>query len=104
MFCNDYYYTNIMPSVIIGTENIIKLCVKFNVARLVYTSTALVNLIYYMNKGTFSIIVNQTECKAKTPSSDRGFIFPGFAASKLRAEKLVLQSYGVKLDNGEGMY
>jgi hypothetical protein len=56
----------------------------------------------YMGKGTFSIIVNQTESKAKTPSTDAQFLIPGFPASKLRAEKMVLSSYGLKLSNGKG--
>lgn len=55
-----------------------------------------------MGKGTFSIIVNQTEAKAKTPSTDSQFLIPGFPASKLRAEKMVLSSYGLKLSNGKG--
>lgn len=56
----------------------------------------------YMGKGTFSVIVNQTEAKAKTPSTDSQFLIPGFPASKLRAEKMVLSSYGLKLSNGKG--
>lgn len=56
----------------------------------------------YMGKGTFTVIVNQTENKAKTASCDSQFFIPGFPASKLRAEKLVLSSYGRKLSNGEG--
>jgi hypothetical protein len=55
-----------------------------------------------MGKGTFSIIVNQTESKAKTPTTDSQFLIPGFPASKLRAEKMVLSSYGLKLSNGKG--
>lgn len=55
-----------------------------------------------MGKGTFSIIVNQTEVKAKTPSTDSQFLIPGFPASKLRAEKMVLSAYGLKLSNGKG--
>lgn len=55
-----------------------------------------------MGKGTFTVIVNQTENKAKTALCDSQFIIPGFPASKLRAEKLVLSSYGRKLSNGEG--
>lgn len=55
-----------------------------------------------MGKGTFSIIVNQTEVKAKTPSTDSQFLIPGFPASKLRAEKMVLAAYGLQLRNGKG--
>jgi len=55
-----------------------------------------------MGQGSFSIIINQTENKAKTPATDSQFIIPGFPATKLRAEKMVLSSYGRKLANGEG--
>jgi hypothetical protein len=56
----------------------------------------------YMGKGAFAIIVNQTENKAKTASCDDQFFIPGFPASKLRAEKIVLSSHGRKLSNGTG--
>ncbi|KAG5677099.1 hypothetical protein PVAND_006882 [Polypedilum vanderplanki] len=85
-----------------GTQNIIDLCIKYNVPNLIYTSTALVTFIPCMGKGTFSIIVNQTENKAKAASCDSQFLIPGFPASKLRAEKFVLSSYGRKLSNGKG--
>lgn len=55
-----------------------------------------------MGKGTFAVIVNQTENKAKPAGCDSQFLIPGFPASKLRAEKLVLSSYGRRLSNGEG--
>lgn len=55
-----------------------------------------------MGKGTFTVIVNQTENKAKPAGCDSQFLIPGFPASKLRAEKLVLSSYGRRLSNGEG--
>jgi hypothetical protein len=55
-----------------------------------------------MGKGTFTIIVNQTENKAKAASSDSQFLIPGFPASKLRAEKIVLSSYGQPLNDGKG--
>lgn len=56
----------------------------------------------YLGKGTFSVIVNQTESRAKTPTVDSQFLMPGFPASKLRAEKMVLRSNGMELDNGKG--
>jgi hypothetical protein len=65
-------------------------------------SFSLIRSVPYMGKGTFTVIVNQTENKAKTASVDSQFFIPGFPASKLRAEKLVLSSYGRKLSNGEG--
>ncbi|KAL7048012.1 hypothetical protein ACKWTF_003177 [Chironomus riparius] len=84
-----------------GTRTIIDLCIRHNVPNLIYTSTALVSFATYMGQGSFSIIINQTENKAKTPATDSQFIIPGFPATKLRAEKMVLSSYGRKLANGE---
>jgi hypothetical protein len=70
----------------------------------IFTDVILLRIsrVPYLGKGTFSIIVNQTESKAKTPTIDSQFLMPGFPASKLRAEKMVLQSYGLKLNNGKG--
>ncbi|CAO1308995.1 unnamed protein product [Diamesa hyperborea] len=80
-----------------GTKNIIDLCVKYSVPHLIYTSTALVNFIPYMGKGTICVIINQTESKAKTPSTEAGFLIKGFPDSKLRAEKIVLAAHGTEL-------
>lgn len=65
-------------------------------------SSTLFSSVPYMGKGTFTVIVNQTENKAKPAGCDSQFLIPGFPASKLRAEKLVLSSYGRRLSNGEG--
>lgn len=56
-----------------------------------------------MGRATFAIIVNQVESKAKTPTLDNGFLVPGYPASKLRGEKLVLGVNGKQLENGEGV-
>lgn len=56
----------------------------------------------YMGKGTFAIIINQTESKAKTPSTEAGFLIKGFPSSKLRAEKIVLAAYGTELKSQKG--
>lgn len=90
--------------VYIGTKNVINLCIKYNINRLIYTSSAIVSLIPYMGRASFSIIVNQTESKALTPTVDSGFLIPGYPATKLRAEKMVLDAYGATLSNGEGIY
>lgn len=55
-----------------------------------------------MGKGTICIIVNQTESKAKTPSTESGFLIKGFPGSKLRAEKIVLAAYGTELKSQKG--
>lgn len=87
-----------------GTKVIVNLCIKYNVPRLVYTSTSAVTLMPYMGRATFSLIINQTESKAKTPTHDNGFLIPGYPSSKLRAEKIVLGAYGATLANGIGMF
>lgn len=85
-----------------GTQNIINLCIKYNVPRLVFTSTSAVTLTPYMGRGTFTFIVNQTESKAKIPEVDAGFIVRGYAPSKYHAEQLVLASAGALLSNKTG--
>lgn len=79
------------------------MCIKHNIRRLVYTSTSTVTLMPYMGRATFSLIINQTESKAKTPSVDNGFLIPGYPSSKLRAENIILGAYGATLANGVGM-
>lgn len=85
-----------------GTKIIVNLCIKHNVPRLIYTSSADVTLTPYLGKATFAVVVNQTESKAKTPVVDAGFIVPGYSSTKLRAEKIVLGAHGTNLSNGTG--
>ncbi|CAD7083509.1 unnamed protein product [Hermetia illucens] len=95
---------------VIGTKNIIEICLKHNVPRLIYTSSASVAFTPYKGVNTFAIAINQTESKAVTPEidlqkstreNDKKFLIPGYAASKLRAERVVLNSSGAKLNNGK---
>ncbi|XP_059613602.1 3 beta-hydroxysteroid dehydrogenase/Delta 5--_4-isomerase type 4 [Phlebotomus argentipes] len=79
-----------------GTRNVVKLCVKHRVPRLVFTSTSAVTLVPYMGS-TFAVILNQTEGKARVPEDEREFIIPGYLASKLRAENVVLEANGTPL-------
>ncbi|XP_055687921.1 3 beta-hydroxysteroid dehydrogenase/Delta 5--_4-isomerase type 2 [Lutzomyia longipalpis] len=74
-----------------GTRNVVNLCVKYRVPRLVFTSTSAVTLVPYMGS-TFAVILNQTEGKARVPDDESEFIIPGYIASKLRAEKIVLDA------------
>lgn len=94
-----------------GTQVIVDLCRQHNVPRLVFSSTANVALRPYLGRATFAAIINQTESKALTPtmaaadgdsSCAGGFLIPGYPASKLRAEELVLQANGTPLANGSG--
>jgi nucleoside-diphosphate-sugar epimerase len=72
------------------------------VPRLVFCSTSEVTLTPYLG-GIYAFIFNQTENKAVAPSSETGreLLLPGYPASKLRAEKLVLAANGTSLADGE---
>lgn len=91
-----------------GTRSVVDMCIKHNVRRLIYTSCASVCFVPFKGYSTFSIVINQTESKAFTPvhdtnkspiEYDKGFLIPGYSSSKLRAEKIVLNSYGATLTN-----
>uniref|UniRef100_A0A1B0CYW6 3-beta hydroxysteroid dehydrogenase/isomerase domain-containing protein n=1 Tax=Phlebotomus papatasi TaxID=29031 RepID=A0A1B0CYW6_PHLPP len=79
-----------------GTRNIVNLCVKHRVPRLIFTSTSSVTLVPYMGS-TIAVILNQTEGKARVPDDESEFLIPGYTASKLRAEKIVLEANGTPL-------
>ncbi|XP_017481113.1 PREDICTED: 3 beta-hydroxysteroid dehydrogenase/Delta 5--_4-isomerase type 2 [Rhagoletis zephyria] len=90
-----------------GTSAIVDLCVQHNVKRLVYTSCASVCLVPFKGYSTFTIVINQTESKALTPTFnaqdttdfDKSFLIPGYTSSKLRGETIVLNSNGALLSN-----
>lgn len=73
-----------------------------NVKFLIYTSDILVTLIPFTKMGMFGAIVNETESKTKMPTTDEQFLISGYAPSKLRGEKLVLEANGKPLNNGNG--
>lgn len=104
------YYWNFY---LLGTKNVVELCIKNNIKRLIFTSCASVNFVPYMGHSSFAITINQTESKAITPvhdpqksasDYDKGFLIPGYSSSKLRAEKIVLNSSGATLSNGIGWF
>lgn len=64
-----------------------------------FTSTAEAVLKPYM-KSTIAIVVNQTEAKALPPENRKDLLIPGYPASKLEAEEIVLKANGQHLDNG----
>ncbi|XP_030373217.1 3 beta-hydroxysteroid dehydrogenase/Delta 5--_4-isomerase type 1 [Scaptodrosophila lebanonensis] len=90
-----------------GTRAVVDLCVLNNVKRLVYSSCASVCFVPFKGRSTFSAIINSTESKTDTPTlegsnlleQDKQFLIAGYAASKLRAENIVLNSNGAPLDN-----
>lgn len=100
-------YIFIFPSLpfhfhFVGTKNIVNLCIKCNVPRLIYTSSASVTLTPYLGKAPFAVVVNQTESKVKPAASDSSLIIPGYSVTKLRAERIVLGAHGTNLPNGTG--
>lgn len=68
-----------------------------------FTSSAAVTLQPYMGRATFALVINQSESKVLPPATDAGFLVPGYPASKLRAEELVLAANGTPLADGSGM-
>lgn len=87
-----------------GTKNIINLCIKHNVPRLIYTSSASVTLTSYLGFAPFAVVVNLTESKVKTVNHDSEILVPGYSVTKYRAEKIVLGANGCNLANGTGNF
>ncbi|KAK3916356.1 3 beta-hydroxysteroid dehydrogenase/Delta 5--4-isomerase [Frankliniella fusca] len=87
-----------------ATEAVVALCRRAGVPRLVFSSSVEVVLVPYLRNalgtalGSYSVIVNQTEARAQPPA-DPDDLQP-FAASKLRAERVVLAANGSPLDDG----
>lgn len=100
---------------IVATRNVVSLCIEEGIGRLVFCSTAEVTMSPYCGSN-LSIIVYQTETKALPPnlsgdplssspsciSKDKGLIMSGYAYSKLRAEKIVLEANDSPFKNGTG--
>ncbi|XP_053676118.1 3 beta-hydroxysteroid dehydrogenase/Delta 5--_4-isomerase [Anopheles nili] len=84
-----------------GTARVIELCRRYAVSRLVFASDCLIHMTPYLGKANFTIICNQTEPKTKVPAKDGEFQIPGYAASKWRAECLVIEANDTDLANGE---
>lgn len=89
---------------LIGTKNVLGLCIKHNVSRLIYTSSASVALSGYLGKAPFAVVVNQTESRIKPASCDSDLIIPGYAVTKNRAERIILGANGANLANGTGNF
>ncbi|PSN41461.1 3 beta-hydroxysteroid dehydrogenase/Delta 5--_4-isomerase type 3 [Blattella germanica] len=84
-----------------GTQNVISLCLEFRVPRLVFSSTTEVTLTPYFGS-IYSLVVNQTEKRALPPKTDNSLLLPGYPASKLRAERFVLDANGTPFPQGNG--
>ncbi|KAL1140994.1 hypothetical protein AAG570_000920 [Ranatra chinensis] len=85
-----------------GTRNIVKLCLKYEIRTLIYTSSAEACIKPYFRSGFFSLIINQTESKALPPNNSSQFVFGSYAESKLKAEILVLAADNTPFSSGRG--
>lgn len=85
---------------VLATENLLKLCIEEGVKSFIYCSTTEVTLQSYGKGGVISIVIYANETTTGTPENENKLIFGEYAASKLRAEKLVLQANGKALANG----
>jgi nucleoside-diphosphate-sugar epimerase len=79
-----------------GTETVIELCKEENVPILIHCSSAEVTMRPRL--GPFPIAIGLSEYKAEPPYSPDDL--PPYAASKLRAERLVLAENMTFLQNG----
>ncbi|XP_008216462.1 3 beta-hydroxysteroid dehydrogenase/Delta 5--_4-isomerase type 4 [Nasonia vitripennis] len=84
-----------------ATENVIKLCVEENVGRLVHCSTTEVTLQSCFKGGIVAVSIFKQESKLEVPENEGRLIFGEYAASKLRAEKIVIRANGTSLQNGK---
>lgn len=80
----------------------VNLCIKHNVPRLIYTSSASVTLTSYLGLAPFAVVVNLTESKTKPVTADKEILVPGYSVTKFRAEKIVLGANGTNLANSTG--
>ncbi|XP_011503426.1 PREDICTED: 3 beta-hydroxysteroid dehydrogenase/Delta 5--_4-isomerase type 1 [Ceratosolen solmsi marchali] len=85
-----------------ATENVTQLCIEENVGRLVHCSTTEVTLQSCFKAGIVAISIYKQESKIEIPENDKRLIFGEYAASKLKAEQIVIKSNGKLLKNGKG--
>lgn len=85
---------------ITATKNVVKLCIEENVGRLVHCSTTEVTLQTCFRGGIVAVSIYKPESKLTIPESMGRLIFGDYAASKLKAEKIVLEAHGASLKNG----
>lgn len=87
-------------SLISATKNVIKLCIEENVGRLVHCSSTEVTLQTSWRGGIVAVSIYKPEPKLAIPVHKSQLIFGEYAASKLKAEGIVLKAHGTPLKNG----
>ncbi|XP_024941878.1 3 beta-hydroxysteroid dehydrogenase/Delta 5--_4-isomerase type 2 isoform X2 [Cephus cinctus] len=87
---------------VLATENLINLCLEESVPRIVHCSSSEVTLQSYIKGGIVALVIYSQESKMKIPNDENRLIFGEYAASKLRAEKLILDADGSNMKNGLG--
>jgi nucleoside-diphosphate-sugar epimerase len=98
MICISKIIRSILLST--ATENVIQLCIEENVGRLIHCSTTEVTLQSCFKAGIVAISIYKQESRIEIPEDGKKLIFGEYAASKLKAEKIVIQSNGKLLKNG----
>lgn len=79
----------------------IDLCIEFNIKYLIFASDIVVSMVPLTSSAVIAGIVNASESKVKFPLTDSGFVVPGYSPAKLKGEKLVLKSHGLKLKDND---
>lgn len=79
----------------------IKLCIEENVRRLVHCSTTEVTLQSCFRGGIVAVSIYKHESKLEVPENGGTLIFGEYAASKLKAEKIVIRANGTLLQDGK---
>ncbi|XP_024941880.1 3 beta-hydroxysteroid dehydrogenase/Delta 5--_4-isomerase type 1 isoform X4 [Cephus cinctus] len=89
---------------VLATENLINLCLEESVPRIVHCSSSEVTLQSYIKGGIVALVIYSQESKMKIPNDENRLIFGEYAASKLRAEKLILDADGSNMKNGNAAW
>ncbi|XP_025602903.2 3 beta-hydroxysteroid dehydrogenase/Delta 5--_4-isomerase type 4 [Athalia rosae] len=87
-----------------ATKILLDLCIEENVSRFVHCSTTEVTLQPCFRGGIVAMVVYSQESRAEPPKNESRLLFGEYAASKLRAEKIVCAANGTPLKNGGILY
>ncbi|XP_023246176.1 3 beta-hydroxysteroid dehydrogenase/Delta 5--_4-isomerase type 1 [Copidosoma floridanum] len=83
-----------------ASENVVRLCVQERARLLVHCSTTEVTLQPASRFGVTASVIYKTESKLEAPEDGARLMFGEYAASKLRAERIVLKANNTPLSDG----
>ncbi|KAJ8679873.1 hypothetical protein QAD02_015660 [Eretmocerus hayati] len=86
-----------------ATENVVQLCREEGVPRLVYCSSTEVILQSCFRGGIVAVSIYKSDLKLIPPDDESRLIFGEYAASKLRAERIILKANDTPLTRGNGL-